>query len=606
MAIRLKDKIRKYLTEIWLLEIIIILLIGYYFCSEIYKSINSTSYLKQVIDEVKNPSKVYKNDLEDECVLTSSIIYDKTDYYRLLYYGSNRTKDEIKSYFRYSPNFSDIYSINRTDKYIILPKGIYFIIRDKYTNEVISNDLSIQKSKYTQEEILDHIKGLYDGDVVSVFYDNVSNINKLLTKRGGYADDIMSNYEEYYYTSASRYNNDSNERVLFFIVLVALVEIILLIKIISILIFKRKKLKFNTKILDSVKLILVNTFRYKETKRVAICLIIGLVIFYLLYLYLMAVGGNNKNIIVRFFSVYPFKGSFIVIILPIMVALYSIKKTIEIKKVTEALDIINKGNLKYDIPEGGASEIVELIDNINKIKNSYEIALEDTLKNERLKTELITNVSHDLRTPLTSIINYVNILQQNNITEDERKNYLIILEKKSKKLKILIDDLFEMSKINSGKLELNKEDIDVISLIYQSIGEYSFLYEEKDIEFKVNSNCDEVIVKLDGKMISRAIENIVINALKYSLEKTRVYVNIEKQDEYVEVSFKNVANYDMDFDTDEIFERFVRADNSRTSEVEGSGLGLAITKSIIERHGGEVNIKREGDMFKIYITIPLY
>ena len=605
MAIRLKDKIKRYFTEIWLLEIIIILILGYYFCSELYKSINSTSYLKQLIDEVRDPSEVYEDDLEDECTLISSIIYDKTDYYRLLYYGSNRSKEEIKSYFRYSPNFTDIYSTNRTDKYMTLPKGVYFIVRNKYTNEVISNDLSIQKSRYTQEEIIDYIKGLYNGDVVSVFYDNVSNINKLLTKRGIYVDDIMSNYEEYYYTSASRYNNFSNERILLFIALMFLVEIILLIKIILVLIFKRKKLKFNTQIIDSAKLILKNTFKYKETKRVAIGLIIGLVTFYLSYLYLMAVGGNNKNIIVRFFSVYPFKGSFIVIILPVIVALYSIKKTIEIKKVTEALHIINQGNLKYDIPEGGASEIVELIYNINKIKNSYESALEDTLKNERLKTELITNVSHDLRTPLTSIINYVNILQHDNITDDERKDYLKILENKSKKLKILIDDLFEMSKINSGKFELNKEDIDIISLIYQSIGEYSFLYEEKDIEFKVNSNYDEVIMKLDGKMISRAIENVVINSLKYSLEKTRVYVNIEKKHDSVEISFKNIANYDMDFDTDEIFERFVRADKSRTSEVEGSGLGLAITKSIIECHNGSVKIKREGDMFKIYICIPL-
>lgn len=605
MAIRLKDKIKKYFTEIWLLEIIIILLVGYYFCSELYKSINSTSYVKQVIDKVRDPSEVYKDDLEDECILISSIIYDKTDYYRLLYYGSDRSKEEIKSYFRYSPNFTDIYSINRTDKYILLPKGVYFIIRDKYTNEVISNDLSIQKSKYTQKEILDYIKGLYNGDVVSVFYDNTSSINKLLTKKGLYADEIMSNYEEYYYTSANRYNNSSNERILFFIALMALVEIILLIKIILVLIFKRKKIKFNTSIIDNAKLILANTFRYKETKKVAIGLIIGLVIFYLLYLYLMAVGGNNKNIIVNFFSVYPFKASFIVIILPVIVALYSIKKTIEIKKVTEALHIINQGNLKYDIPEGGASEIVELIDNINKIKNSYEVALEDTLKNEKLKTELITNVSHDLRTPLTSIINYVNILQRDNITNDERKDYLKILEKKSKKLKILIDDLFEMSKINSGKVELNKEDIDIISLIYQSIGEYSLLYEEKYIEFKVNSNCDEVIMKLDGKMISRAIENIVINSLKYSLEKTRVYVNIEKKDDSVEISFKNIANYDMDFDNEEIFERFVRADKSRASDVEGSGLGLAITKSIIECHNGSVKIKREGDMFKIYINIPL-
>ena len=162
-----------------------------------------------------------------------------------------------------------------------------------------------------------------------------------------------------------------------------------------------------------------------------------------------------------------------------------------------------------------------------------------------------------------------------------------------------------MSKINSGKMKLNRENIDIMSLIHQAIGEYSFLYEDKGIEFKVESNYEEIIMQLDGKMISRAIENIVINSLKYSLEKTRVYVQVEKTEKEVKIAFKNIANYDMDFDDNEIFERFVRADKSRNSNIEGSGLGLAITKSIIELHEGSVNVQREGDMFKIFIILPI-
>ena len=161
-----------------------------------------------------------------------------------------------------------------------------------------------------------------------------------------------------------------------------------------------------------------------------------------------------------------------------------------------------------------------------------------------------------------------------------------------------------LSKINSGKMELFKDNIDIVSLIHQTIGEYYYIYESKNIEFKVDSYKEEVYIDLDGKLISRAIENIIINAMKYSLEGTRVYVDIREKDGYIVLSFKNISNYEMDFDNKEIFERFARGDASRNSRIEGSGLGLAITKSIIELHDGKVYITREGDMFKIFIYLP--
>lgn len=277
----------------------------------------------------------------------------------------------------------------------------------------------------------------------------------------------------------------------------------------------------------------------------------------------------------------------------------------DIAIINEGLEKLNEGNLDEDIPAFGSITIRELINNINLIKEGYKNSLYERVKDEKLKTELISNVSHDLKTPLTSIINYVNILKNNDITDDERKDYLAILDSKSLKLKSLIDDLFEMSKINSGKIILNKDKLDILSLIHQGIGEYSFLYEYKNINFKVISNEDDMFMELDGKLISRALENIIINALKYSLDNTRVYIEIEKYDERVEIIVKNIANYEMDFDEEEIFERFARADKSRNSSVEGSGLGLAITKSIVELHGGKTKIEREGDMFKIYIILPL-
>ena len=161
-----------------------------------------------------------------------------------------------------------------------------------------------------------------------------------------------------------------------------------------------------------------------------------------------------------------------------------------------------------------------------------------------------------------------------------------------------------MSKINSGKMELHRERIELMSLVHQVIGEYSYLYEEKHIEFVIEGDKEEYMIDLDGKLMSRVVENIVINALKYSLENTRVFVEFKETDKYVSLSLKNVANYNMDFDNEDIFGRFVRGDKSRNSNVEGSGLGLAITKSIVELHNGKVNINTEGDMFKIYILLP--
>nr|WP_286172904.1 HAMP domain-containing sensor histidine kinase [Caproiciproducens sp. MSJ-32] len=238
------------------------------------------------------------------------------------------------------------------------------------------------------------------------------------------------------------------------------------------------------------------------------------------------------------------------------------------------------------------------------MKTGYKIALKEQVKNEKIKTELISSVSHDLKTPLTSIINYVNILNNKNITEQERIDYLRILEKNSRRLQSLIEDLFEVSKLNSGKMKIEKSKLDIISLIHQGVGEYSSLYEEKKIEFKVNTNAEEIFLDLDGNLISRVFENIIVNALKYSLPNTRVYVDVIDKENSVEVAFKNIANYEMNFNGEEMFERFARADKSRNSSVEGSGLGLAISKSIVELHNGSINIAIEGDMFKIFIILP--
>jgi len=385
----------------------------------------------------------------------------------------------------------------------------------------------------------------------------------------------------------------------------SIIYIALITKIIIIVKRNPKSPKIQSKYIKNMIFVIKNGFHYKETRSTLVISIVVTVILLIAYLYFLATGGYENNIFVRFFQTYPFKGSVFVIIILFLTMMFALKRTLDIIVVNDALRKVNEGNLQDDIKLDGSPQIRELAENINVIKAGYKEILENGVHNEKLKTELVSNVSHDLKTPLTSIINYVTILKNGNITEEERSEYLLILEKKSFKLKILIEDLFEMSKINSGKIKLNRELIDILSLIHQGIGEYSTLYEEKNISFKVTTDEEAIYMELDGRLMSRALENIIINALKYSLNDTRVYINIKLEDNHVKVGVKNIANYEMDFNEDDMFERFARGDKSRNSKVEGSGLGLAITKSIVELHGGEVKIKKEGDMFKIYFILPI-
>ncbi len=242
------------------------------------------------------------------------------------------------------------------------------------------------------------------------------------------------------------------------------------------------------------------------------------------------------------------------------------------------------------------------INNINKINTGLQNNVNEILKSERLKTELITNVSHDLKTPLTSIISYVSLLKELNIDNDMAKEYISVIDNKSKRLKILIDDLFEASKLSSGQMKLDRMYSDIVALLDQTLGELSYKIEDSGIEFIVSTSSDSILVSIDGQKMWRVFDNLINNILKYSAKGTRAYVDIKEEEKSVVITFKNVANYTMDFDANELFERFKRGDTSRTTE--GSGLGLSIAKNIVELHGGIMNIMTDGDLFKI--TIILY
>ncbi|MFC4781189.1 sensor histidine kinase [Eubacterium multiforme] len=608
MDTRLKNKMKKYFNNIWLAEIIIVILITILCVDISVRYVNSPEAHEGtgVMDAVFDKDAFYKNSLKNDSKVLSEDLYNRTNGLNKLLYSTENGKDDLRKNIYENSFYSKQAVKDGKEK---LPKDVYFIIRNKFNDDIFTNDPFFQGIKKIQgENLYKVIDEKYKGEGIITYSCNNVNIYNKVVEAGdsNYSSKVLKNFEEIYYAPESKYAGEVSDYIkeFCFFVFMIVVDIFLICKIIYVFLSKKGKVIIRGNIIKDMIYIFKHVFKYRGPRKAMIIAIITSIIFYVVYLYILALGGTDNNIIVNFFKLYPFKGSFLLVLLPMIGVMYSIKRNIEIGMVKDDLKIINDGNFEHTIKEIGGVEIRGLIENINKMKDGYNIAVEEALQNERLKTELISNVSHDLKTPLTSIINYVNILQDNRISEEEKKDYLKILEQKSNKLKTLIEDLFEVSKINSGKLQLNKEKIDIVSLIYQAIGEYSSLYEEKGIEFKVECSEDEIIMDLDGIMISRVIENIVINALKYSLEDTRVYATIIKEENGVLVSFKNVANYEMDFDETEMFERFARGDKSRTSAVEGSGLGLAITKSIVDLHGGTTRIKREGDLFKIYVFLP--
>lgn len=243
------------------------------------------------------------------------------------------------------------------------------------------------------------------------------------------------------------------------------------------------------------------------------------------------------------------------------------------------------------------------INQLNCIRGNFQKNLDETLRSERLKTDLITNVSHDLKTPLTSIISYVDLLSALPDNSEEAKQYIEVIKNKSRRLKILIDDLFEASKLSSGQMKLERRDSDIVSLLEQTLGELSYKIDASGIEFVVTNSESPIIVNMDGERMWRVFDNLINNILKYSPKNSRAYIDLTKDDKSVTIVFKNVANYHMEFNADELFERFKRGDIARTTE--GSGLGLSIAKSIVELHGGSMNIVTDGDLFKIKVVLSL-
>lgn len=303
-----------------------------------------------------------------------------------------------------------------------------------------------------------------------------------------------------------------------------------------------------------------------------------------------------------FVDYYVFTGGVIIYLIILLAVIIRMSYfTVKLQRIIDSSDKISSRYL--DDKKYNEKNLKRLSEGIVKMREGVKEAMGEQMKSERLKAELVTNISHDLKTPLTSIINYTDILLNKDITEEEKEDYLKVLNSKGLKLKLLIEDLFEISKIASGKEEIKKEKVDLVELINQSIGELSSNIEESNIEFHINFTNRDIILELDGKKMSRVFENLISNIAKYSLSGTRAYIDVLENDEYVNVTFKNISRERINISPDEIFNRFTRGDSSRNSKVEGSGLGLAIAKSIVDLHMGKINVNIDGDLFKVEIIL---
>ena len=322
--------------------------------------------------------------------------------------------------------------------------------------------------------------------------------------------------------------------------------------------------------------------------------------------YIMFLLFNCFWVCVMFFSSHRVISFLVLLVFNIAVGLGIFNRNYEKKIIYEAVRRINNGELdaKLDVSKmHGANK--ELAEEVNNISRGLSKAVEISTKDEKLKADLITNVSHDIKTPLTSIINYVDLLKRENIEDEKIKKYIGILDEKSQRLKQLTFDLLEASKVSSGNISIDLIRIDFVEFLKQAVGEFEDKFSEKGLDVVVNVPSEPAFTMVDPRHMWRVVENLFNNVYKYALNNTRVYLDLIKMKEVdrerVVLSLKNISSQQLNIPADELTERFIRGDVSRSTE--GSGLGLSIAKNLTQAQGGEFEIYLDGDLFKVTITM---
>lgn len=286
------------------------------------------------------------------------------------------------------------------------------------------------------------------------------------------------------------------------------------------------------------------------------------------------------------------------------------RNTKDRQRIVKGIEKIKEGEFDYKVDEEKLhGDNLVLAQAVNSIGEGIRTAVETSMKDERLKTDLITNVSHDIKTPLTSIINYVDLIKRENIENEKVRGYVEVLDSKSQRLKQLTDDLVEASKISSGNISLHWEKINLVELVNQTLGEFSEKFELKRLTPVINTSGSNIYIRADSRRIWRVVENLFNNIFKYAMEGTRVYLDIREYEteegrRYVEFSIKNISAQPLNIEADELTERFIRGDVARSTE--GSGLGLSIAKNLTEAQKGKFEIRLDGDLFKAVMTFPLF
>lgn len=328
----------------------------------------------------------------------------------------------------------------------------------------------------------------------------------------------------------------------------------------------------------------------RENVNLSVRLAVGLLILGFLELFVLAASGM-MGAGFFFFFLYKIVETFVIYYLVLMA-----------KKLKDGGKRVANGN--YDQPIDTRHMIAPLKEHgedINHVGEGIALAVADQMKSERLKTELITNVSHDIKTPLTSIINYVDLIKKEEVSEPKVREYVDVLDRQSARLKKLIEDLLEASKASTGNVEMHMEACDAAVMIAQVVGEYQDKLQKQDIEIVVNEAKNPANIMADGRHLWRVFDNIMSNICKYTQDHTRVYVNVEDAGAEVRMIFKNISKYPLNITSDELMERFVRGDASRNTE--GHGLGLSIASSLTSLMDGQLTIDIDGDLFKITVAM---
>lgn len=327
------------------------------------------------------------------------------------------------------------------------------------------------------------------------------------------------------------------------------------------------------------------------------CLMMYLVVMGL-GMFLMAIGILWEEVFV-----ISLIGLGVMIALNVLVVILLIRQAKGEQLIREVTKALAEGDFQYQetaVKPLGTEQ--EIMDNIHHLSDGLQKAVEKSIYDERLKAELITNVSHDIKTPLTSIINYVDLIKREHINNEKVNHYIEVLDQKSQRLKQLTEDLVEVSKISTGNIELERAPIDFAELLRQSMGEFEDKFTERQLQMVDNINNHSYTILADGRRTYRVLENLFQNIYKYAMPNTRVYIDMWKEDEKVMLAIKNISKAPLNIDVKELMERFVRGDQSRTTE--GSGLGLSIARDLVKLQDGDFELYLDGDLFKVSIMFP--